>query len=65
MFKYKDCTQDELIEHIKSVPATNISRIKRYYLDKGELDVVKAIDKARHKIQMQKLLDAEAAFNDE
>ncbi len=64
MFKYKEATLDELIEHIKQVPPTNISRIKRYYSDKGELDVVKAIDKARHKIRMQKLLDAEAEFED-
>jgi len=54
-FNYKAATLEELKEHIKSTPPTNISRIKRYHTEHGNMDVVKAINKARKEIAIEKL----------
>ena len=54
-FNYKEATLEELKEHIKTSPATNISRIKRYHTEHGNMEIVKAINKARKEIAMDKL----------
>ena len=58
-FNYQEATLEEMKEHIKTAPYTNISRIKKYYTDRGNIAIVNMINKARKQIALEKLLNDE------
>jgi hypothetical protein len=56
MFSYYNCTDDELLEHVRqSVPA-KISVAKRYHESKGNFEIVAKIEIARKKLEQQRLI---------
>lgn len=57
MFNYQECTFEELVEHVKKSSRGAITQAKKYYIAKGELELVEAIDRARKVASRDKLLE--------
>ena len=58
---YKDCTVEELAEHVMNVPAQSVSQMLTYHRNKGHDDIVEKIAAARkiaRKIRLTKALEA-------
>lgn len=55
MFDYQNATLDQMIEHIKTASSAAVTRMKRFYQLKGNVDVVKKIDMARECVKLEKV----------
>ena len=55
MFDYHNATHEELVHHIVMSKVQSVSRMRLYYKNKGDYEMVERIDKARGDARIVKL----------
>jgi len=55
MFNYVDATLEQMVEHVKESSIAAITKMKAYYRNKGNEEVVKKIDLARECVKLEKV----------